>query len=244
MAASGNLDLHRVDGQRQPCITAGGEAACSSIADVCKRFLPGLALGDAAGDRRTFDDVPAILILIVGYNQLHTSIIPRLRARVSAIIAPVEHDAQNPQQAPGPPEQAPHAALTAELGAFASPVARLLLLGRGQDAVEAFLIKRDVAPARARQLAEIAQERLAGYIDTPEGQRDAWRVRTRAARGSLGCGLVLALAGGVVWWGVHADPLGTPEAESFWAVSVFFGAVFILKGLAGLIRAQRERTRR
>jgi hypothetical protein len=157
----------------------------------------------------------------------------------------VEHDARNHQpseQHDGPavshaePNRPP---LAADLGAFAGPVARLLLLGRGQDAVEEFLIKRDVAPARARQLAEIAQERLAGYINTPEGRRDAWRVRTRAARGSLGCGVLLLLCCGAVWWGVHTDPLGTPEAESFWLVAVFFGAVFLLKGIAGLIRARR-----
>lgn len=172
---------------------------------------------------------------------------PCSRPADSAIIAAVEHDAHNHP----PPERHDRPAasqaetvrppLAADLGAFAGPVARLLLLGRGQDAVEAFLIKRDVAPARARQLAEIAQDRLAGYIDTPEGRRDAWRVRTRAARGSLGCGVLLLLSCGTIWWGVHTDPLGSPEAESFWLVAVFFGAVFLLKGVAGLIRARSGR---
>jgi hypothetical protein len=65
-----DLDLSALDGQGQALLAAHLQAELDGLPDVAERFRFCLSLAHAAGDDRTFDDEPAVFILVQGYGKL------------------------------------------------------------------------------------------------------------------------------------------------------------------------------
>ena len=72
MPSDGNLDLLRLDGQRQAAFGPDFQAGGYGVADVGEGFNAAISLTDTTGNRRAFGDPNPVLISIKGGDEPHT----------------------------------------------------------------------------------------------------------------------------------------------------------------------------
>ncbi len=72
MPSDGNLDLLRLDGQRQAAFGPDFQAGGDGVADVGEGFNAAISLADTTRNRRAFGDPNPVLIPIKGGDELHT----------------------------------------------------------------------------------------------------------------------------------------------------------------------------